>query len=382
MNVRYRVVNRSRRRTGRAVLTARLVAAAGPRLLLAGRKRIPALRARRTYSGKSRMIAPASLPPGSYRLVACVKRAGVRAVCRSAARRTRVPAPGDSPPLPPAPGPGPATPPAPPAAAPDPKLIAAGDIAGCDTPGDSETAALLDALGPDLVAPLGDLVYEDGTLEQFEDCYGPNWGRYKAITRPAVGNHEYYTAGASGYFTYFGAAAGNPAKGYYSYDVGRWHVIALNSNCEEVACDAASPQADWLRADLAAHPNTCTLAYWHHPRFNSSTRTGGRAAVSPLWDILDDGGADVVLTSHAHTYERFAAQTSDGTADAGGLRQFIVGTGGRDHHDVDTVAPNSEVRNSGTFGVLEMTLKPAGYDWRFVPVAGESFTDSGTDSCA
>jgi hypothetical protein len=260
-------------------------------------------------------------------------------------------------------------------------VIAAGDIAGCDTGGDEQTAALLDALGGDVVAPLGDLVYEDGTAQQFTDCYHPTWGRHKASSRPAIGNHEYQTGNANGYFGYFGAAAGNPSQGYYSYDLAGWHVIALNSNCTVVACDDASPQAQWLRQDLAAHPAACTLAYWHHPRFNSSPATGPAPATAPLWAILDQAGADVLLTGHAHTYERFAPQTSSGAAAADGLRQWIVGTGGRSHHSLGSAAANSQVRHSGTFGVLELTLRAGAYDWRFVPVAGGTFSDSGSAGC-
>ena len=261
-------------------------------------------------------------------------------------------------------------------------LVSAGDIAGCDTIGDEATAALLDQLGGDVVAALGDNVYEDGTLQEFQDCYGPAWGRQLARTRPVVGNHEYTTPDAAGYFDYFGAAAGERGKGYYSYDLGSWHVVALNSNCTEVRCDSASAQAAWLRQDLAAHPAACTLAYWHHPRFSSSALTGPTPAVAPLWQILDDAGADVVLSGHAHIYERFDPQTSAGAASADGVRGWIVGTGGRSLHAINPLpADNSRVRDNSTFGVLDLTLRATGYDWNFVPVAGGDFKDRGSASC-
>ena len=262
-------------------------------------------------------------------------------------------------------------------------LLASGDIAGCDTSGDEATAAVLDGLPSDAVAPLGDLVYEEGTLQQFDDCYDPTWGRHKARSRPAIGNHEYETPGAAGYFGYFGAVAGDPTQGYYSFDVGRWHVVVLNSNCpDQVACDAVSPQADWLRADLAAHPAQCTAAYWHHPLFHSSPETAPRLSMRPLWEILDDAGVDLALTGHAHVYERFAPQDAAGVASPTGLREFVVGVGGRGLHAFSpTIAANSEAHQNTEFGVLELTLRRAGYDWRFVPVAGGTFTDSGSADC-
>jgi hypothetical protein len=203
----------------------------------------------------------------------------------------------------------------------------------------------------------------------------------KATTRPAPGNHEYNTAGATGYYAYFGAAAGDPARGYYSYDVGTWHLVALNSNCAAIGgCGAGSAEEQWLRADLAAHPAACTLAYWHHPRWSTGDH-GSSAIYDGLWKALYAFGAELVLNGHDHHYERFAPQTAAGALDqARGLREFVVGTGGRSHYGTPTIRANSEVRNSDTFGVLRLTLRPAGYDWRFVPAAG-SFTDAGTASC-
>jgi len=219
---------------------------------------------------------------------------------------------------------------------------------------------------------------EDNTFAKFQASFDPTWGRVKALIHPAVGNHEYLTKDAAGYFQYFGAAAGAPDKGYYSFDVGTWHLISLNSQCIG-GCQSGSAQETFLKADLAAHANQCILAYWHIPLFSS----GGRASpnTKPLWQDLQAAGADVVLNGHDHIYERFAPQTADGTADPKGIREFIVGTGGNNHTSISHVAANSEVRNVDTFGVLQMTLHPGGYDWRFVPVSGGTFTDSGSGTC-
>jgi hypothetical protein len=184
-------------------------------------------------------------------------------------------------------------------------LVGAGDIAVYGSPGDEATAALLDGIAGTVVT-LGDNVYADGTPSEFANCYDPSWGRHKGRTKPAVGNHEYHTPGAAGYFGYFGPAAGDPSKGYYSYNLGAWHIVVLNSNCTYVGgCHAGSPQERWLRADLAAHPTTCTLAYWHHSRFSSGYQ-GSTAAVQSLWQALYAFGADIVLAGHDHSYERFA----------------------------------------------------------------------------
>jgi acid phosphatase type 7 len=272
----------------------------------------------------------------------------------------------------------------PPTSANDPVFVGAGDIANCSSLAGAEaTAKLLDAI-PGTVYTLGDNAYGSGTATEFANCYDPTWGRHKARTRPSPGNHEYYTSGGSGYFGYFGSAAGDPQKGYYSYDLGQWHVVVLNSNdqCRYVSCSAGSAQAQWLQADLAAHPAQCTLAYFHHPLFTSGNYSPGISVVKPLWEILYSGGAEVVLNGHDHLYERFAPQTPSGTPDsARGIREFVVGTGGAEHYGIKTVQPTSEVRNTGTFGVLKLTLHPTSYDWQFVPEAGKTFTDSGTTSC-
>lgn len=271
--------------------------------------------------------------------------------------------------------------PQPAAATTDPVLIATGDIASCSSTGDEATAALLPAL-PGAIALLGDNVYESGTASEFTNCYAPTWGARKADTHPAPGNHDYVTANATGYFGYFGAAAGNPSQGYYSYDIGAWHVIALNSNCSDIGgCGAGSAEETWLRADLAAHPAACTLAYWHHPRFSSGASHGNQTFMQLIWQALYDYGADVVLSGHEHNYERFAPQDASGNASLVGIREFVVGTGGKSHYGFGTPVANSESRNSDTFGVLALTLHPDGYDWRFAPESGKTFTDSGSDAC-
>jgi hypothetical protein len=287
--------------------------------------------------------------------------------------------------VPPPPGTVPPPPPLPPPPVKgDPVLVGAGDIATCAAPtGAKATAALLDQI-PGTVFTLGDNVYVDGTPQEFRDCYDPDWGRHKARTAFAVaGNHDYNTDGAAGHYGYFGAAAGDPAKGYYDATLGSWHVIVLNSNCEEVGgCGAGSPQERWLRSVLAASPAECTVALWHHPSFTSATVHRAFPTYQPFWQALYDYGADVVLVASDHVYERFGFQNPIGDADTVfGLRQFTVGTGGRSHQSFKTVLPNSEVRNGGTYGVLKLTLHPDSYDWQFVPEAGKTFTDQGTSAC-
>ena len=265
-------------------------------------------------------------------------------------------------------------------AARDPVIVGAGDIASCQSSGDEATAELL-ASTRGTVAALGDTVYPEGTAAQFRDCYAPSWGRFKARTRPAVGNYEYNTAGAQPYFGYFGAAAGPSGRGYYSYDMGTWHVVVLNSNCSEVSCAAGSTQERWLRADLAANAKKCTLAYFHHPRFSSGLY-GDTVSVAPFWKALYRAGTEVVLNGHTHNYERFAPQRPNGTRDGErGIREFVVGTGGVNLKPFRTVKPNSQARNADTFGVLRLTLHPGSYDWKFKPAAGGTFTDSGTKAC-
>lgn len=263
-------------------------------------------------------------------------------------------------------------------------LVGAGDIASCDDLAGAEaTAKLIDGI-PGTVIAVGDLAYPDGSDEQFKNCYGPTWGRFKDRTRPAPGNHEYHSKGASAYSRYFGAAAGDPQKGYYSYELGGWHIIALNSECAAVGgCEAGSPQEQWLRQDLGSHPAKCTLAYWHKPLFSSGAAHGNDPEVRPLWDALYAAHADVVIGGHDHHYERFAPQAPSGKLDIQrGIREFVVGTGGKNSHRIlGAPKPNSEVRQADTFGVLKLTLYTEGYEWEFVPQAGRTFTDSGSGTC-
>jgi hypothetical protein len=265
---------------------------------------------------------------------------------------------------------------------PAPILAAAGDIADCSGPGDEQTAALLGKLHENLVAPLGDLAYEAGTTAEFAGCYDPSWGRFKRISRPAAGNHEYESPGAAPYFAYWGATAGVPGQGWYSYDLGAWHLVVLNSNCSFVGgCQAGSPQEAWLRADLAAHPAKCTLAYWHHPLFSTGD-VGGDVEMQPIFQALYDGHADVVLSGHSHTYQRWTPLNPVGVADsAHGIREFVVGTGGKGLHAVGGRVPTQQASNDRTWGVLQLTLRSTGYTWKFVPVAGKSFTDAGSQTC-
>ena len=261
-------------------------------------------------------------------------------------------------------------------------LVGAGDVADCkDLSGAEATARLLDQI-PGTVMVVGDLAYPDGSKENFT-CYDKTWGRAKSRTRPAPGNHEFHAAGATPYFDYFGSAAGDPKTGYYSYELGTWHIIVLNSECKDVGgCEAGSPQEKWLRVDLAAHPAVCTLAYWHKPLFSSGSAHGNDLTVQPLWQALYDANADVIVGGHDHDYERFAPQTPEGAADSQrGIREFVVGTGGKNHRPFGEAKPNSELRDATAFGVLKLTLKPGAYDWQFIPEAGKSFTDSGSGTC-
>lgn len=261
-------------------------------------------------------------------------------------------------------------------------LVGAGDVASCeDLSGAIATARLLDTV-PGTVFVAGDVGYPNGTDEQLADCYGPTWGRHKARTRPALGNHDYNTDQAAPYFRYFGAAAGDRDKGYYSYELGSWHVVVINSNCSQIGgCQAGSLQEQWLRRDLATHRAVCTVAYWHHPLFSSGKEHGNDPEMQPIWQALYDAGADLVINGHDHDYERFAPQDANGAADPHGPREFVVGTGGKSTRVFADPRPNSEVRNTGTFGVLRLDLHDTSYDWRFIPIAGKSFTDSGSGAC-
>jgi hypothetical protein len=251
-------------------------------------------------------------------------------------------------------------------------IAGAGDIAG-DGSGDEQTAALLARLDPDLVITTGDNAYPEGTLEEYQRYYAPTWGRYRSRTRPTPGNHDYMTSGATGYFEYFGDRVPGP---YYSYDLGSWHLIALNS---EIPYSTGSPQYEWLARDLMASNAMCTLAYWHKPRY-SAGEYGDRPSISPLWRLLYAEGAELILNGHDHNYQRYGPLSPDGEADAArGIREIVVGTGGKSLYELRP-DPRREAAYDQGYGVLEVTLRAAGFDWRFVPVAG-SYSDKGSAPC-
>jgi hypothetical protein len=279
----------------------------------------------------------------------------------------------------------------------DPVIAAAGDIA-CDPndPGynggngtaircrQRATSDLLVGAGLAAVLPLGDIQYDAPTPENIAAVYNPTWGRVKSISRPVLGNHD-----GSGlhYFNYFNGRgvsngpAGPRGRGYYSFDVGAWHLIALNSNCGMVSCGAGSIQEKWLRADLAAHPTACTLAYWHAPRYSSGA-DGSHTTLSAWWTALNQAGAEIVLSGHSHNYERFAPKDAQGKVSPGGVRQFVVGSGGAFMTGGGTPrVSGSEVWQNTTFGVLKLTLHPTSYDWRFQPISGRTWTDAGSGQC-
>jgi hypothetical protein len=255
--------------------------------------------------------------------------------------------------------------------------VGAGDIAICGSAGAQATARLLDGIFG-IVFTLGDNVYPYGSHDLFRDCYDPTWGRHRARTRPSPGNHDFQQDGGAGYYAYFGSNAGPAGLGYYSYPAGGWHVVSLNSTLHS---SRGTPQYEWLRTDLAANRSPCILAYWHHPLFTSGPN-GSHPHMREIWELLHEAGADVVLNGHDHLYERFAPQDAHGRLDpVRGIREFIVGTGGGTLYQVRAPHPNSEVRDSGTFGVLRLTLRARGYDWEFVPVQGQSFRDFGSAPC-
>ena len=258
-------------------------------------------------------------------------------------------------------------------------LIAAGDVASCDLEGDAQTAALIAELEGSVLA-LGDLAYPAGSDATYRDCYGPTWGPFLDRTRPAVGNHDLQGDGGTASWRYFGERAGAPGDGWYSFDIGAWHVVVLNSNCELIACGPGSPQHEWLTADLAASDAQCTLAAMHHPRFSSGPH-GDYPPVAPLWEALDAAGADLLLVGHDHLYERFTPQSGDATAGADGLRQITVGTGGYTLYAAERVAANSELIIDDALGVLVLELGPRSYDWSFVGTEGNEL-DSGSAECA
>ena len=260
-------------------------------------------------------------------------------------------------------------------------LVGAGDIGVCGSTADESTAALLDGISG-TVFTAGDTVYPNGTATEYQQCYAPSWGRHLGRTRPAVGNHEYHTPGAAGYFGYFGAAAGDPAAGWYAYDLGVWRIRVLNSNCTQIGgCGPGSAQYAWLQSDLAAHSQRCSAAIWHHPRW-SSGQHGDATVVAPLWEALHAAGTELVITGHDHDYERFAPLDATGGPDpSGGIRSFVVGTGGIGLRGFGTVRAGSEARSASTHGVLRLALRSDSYDWSFIPIPGRTFTDNGSGTC-
>lgn len=262
-----------------------------------------------------------------------------------------------------------------------PVVLAAGNIASCATDGDERTATLLEPAVT--VLALGDLVLDHGTAKEFVDCYKPAWGPYQAFTRPTPGEIEYTEPTARAYFDTFGGTAGIPGEGWYSYQLGSWHVVALNSNCDFVGgCGAGSAQLQWLQRDLAAHPSGCTLAYWHHPRYSSGTRSGGAPRLAAVWQALHAAGAELVVAAHEASYERFAALDGGGQPDPEqGMRQFVVGTGGQTLSPFGRPVTGSEIRDNSTLGVLRLVLAEGSYEWQFIGTDGRRVIDSGSDRC-
>ena len=251
-------------------------------------------------------------------------------------------------------------------------LVGAGDISTCDNNNDEATAKLLDGISG-TVFTAGDNVYDSGTYTQYTNCYHPTWGRHKSRTKPVPGNHEYNTSGAAGYFKYF-----SNVSSYYAYNLGDWRIYALNS---EIDVSSTSAQVKWLKNDLAANPKRCVLAYWHKPRWSSGSHYGSNSKYQTLWKTLYDAKAELVISGHEHNYERFKEMNASGTASSPGMREFVVGTGGASHYGFGSTLSTSQVRNSSTYGVLKLTLNSTSYSWKFIPVAGKTFTDSGTTYC-
>ena len=259
-------------------------------------------------------------------------------------------------------------------------LLAAGDIGDCNSAGAKLTASLI-ASRPGTVAALGDTAYPTGSTSDFARCYQPSWGLFKGRTRPAVGNHEYFSANAGPYFAYFGRKAAPPG-GYYSYELERWHIVVLNSECDQIGgCDSRSAQMRWLRNDLARHSARCTLAYWHEPRFSSGMH-GSTEAMQPIWATLVKAGADVVLNGHDHDYQRYAPLNAAGKVDrTHGMREFVVGTGGGPLRPVTGTTVGSQKIIAFKWGVLRLQLGASRYSWRFLSAPNGRVLDSGTGAC-
>ena len=245
-----------------------------------------------------------------------------------------------------------------------------------------DTAKLLGTIEPDAVLTLGDHQYPSGSLADFQRAYANTWGAYRDITFPVPGNHEYGTPGAQGYFAYFGTRAGESDKGYYSYDLGAWHLVALNSECHKIGgCGRSDTQATWLKQDLADHPRKCVLAYWHRPRFSSGAH-GNSLDQDALWRILAAARADVVLSAHDHDYERYVPMDASGDADpAKGVTQMVVGTGGASHYTFHSPDPTSAVRIAGRNGVMRLQLFPEAFAWQFLEAPDGEILDSGNTKC-
>ena len=264
-------------------------------------------------------------------------------------------------------------------------LVGAGDIAECSSQDDEKTATLvtnvLNANAGAVVFTAGDNAYPNGASGDYTNCYNPSWGAFKGKTKPDPGNHEWKTANAGGYFGYFGNAFGNSTTDWYSYNLGGWHIIMLDSNCSNINC---TTETTWLKNDLAASSAACTVAMWHHPVFNIGHHdtAGDTSKGKPFWQALDNAGADLIINGHDHNYQRWKPQRVDGTLDAtNGIREIVVGTGGASAYAFTRTDTKVEAKSTGTAGVLKLTLKSNSYDWQFIPVAGGSFTDSGTGSC-
>lgn len=260
------------------------------------------------------------------------------------------------------------------------RVLAAGDIAQCHSRGTAATGALVASDPAATVLVLGDNAYWSGSDAEYRDCYDPAWGPAKDRTWPVPGNHDYATSGAAGYFAYFGERAGDPAASWRAVDVGAWRVYLLDSECGQTAGCAMDDQVAWLREDLAAHPDACLLATWHRPRYSSGPH-GSNRSVQPLWEAFADAGGDVVLNGHDHLYERFAPLDATGEPAGGGIREFVVGTGGAQLYRFGTPLPASEARAETTFGVLELVLRPDGYDWSFRGALGSPYQDAGSGPC-
>lgn len=261
-----------------------------------------------------------------------------------------------------------------------PVLVGAGDVADCvNISGAQATAALLDSI-PGTVFTLGDNGYPDGSDLNYSHCYDITWGRHRYRTLPTIGNHEYNMPDGVDYYNYYGLNTGAPMQAWHSYNLATWHIIVLDSDCNQIDCSSTSPEYTWLQSDLASNKQACTMAMWHHPLFVSSV-AGTKTWTQPFWQLLYNAKADLILGAHVHIYERFAPQNPNGQADPNGIVEIVVGTGGQSHGGFDSILPNSLVRNDNTFGVLELTLQANSYAFQFIPQAGASFTDSGTYTC-